>query len=642
MERLFGCNAGIYCDQVYCQILLVGRIVDAVPLQVGEREREVGKFSGKFVLTVTLAAILFWFSLEPPPGQAAGAPTYWTEPGFGDWDETGNWSTSTLPDNFTAVWINNGGTAQISNSDAAALSLTIGQTLATQTSAILHLDKTLTVSTNLTLGQEASGSSGNWQASDGLYYMNDTGGGHPSLTTDTLIVSDKGYGVFIQQGGTVTVTNNASLTFGIGGQLRVGDTGTGVFNQTGGSVNFVSSGATTDYLRVGVNGGTGTYYLQGATSTLTMDGMVQVGWTDSGSGGTGSFYQSGGSLSIVRTTTSGDGGRLLLGYGQGTNGYYELSGGQLTVGGKEILGLSVSGQNGGTGVFVLTGGEILLRQDFQEIYAHAKKCGMLIELFSNGTLIDAGLADFLRDLTPAMVEITVYGRTQATFEAVTRVAGSYERCLEGIDLLLARGVPLTLKTMVMTINAHELWDLKAWAEGLGVGFRYDMMLNARLDGGQQPLALRRGALLHSCGVMCENQGWLFVGMSGAGKSTIAKIWQAAGGKILGDDRIVLRRKSGLLRIFGTPWPGELGIASPDSAPLKNLFFLEKSSRNYIRPLRPLEVVARLVACSFLPLYNKEGMEAILDFFSQATRDISCHELGFIPEPGVIDFLREAV
>ena len=534
MERLFGCNAGIYCDQVYCQILLVGRIVDAVPLQVGEREREVGKFSGKFVLTVTLAAILFWFSLGPPPGQAAGAPTYWTEPGFGDWDETGNWSTSTLPDNFTAVWINNGGTAQISNSDAAALSLTIGQTLATQTSAILHLDKTLTVSTTLTLGQEASGSSGNWQASDGLYYMNDTGGGHPSLTTDTLIVSDKGYGVFIQQGGTVTVTNNASLTFGIGGQLRVGDTGTGVFNQTGGSVN------------------------------------------------------------------------------------------------------------GGTGVFVLTGGEILLRQDFQEIYAHAKKCGMLIELFSNGTLIDAGLADFLRDLTPAMVEITVYGRTQATFEAVTRVAGSYERCLEGIDLLLARGVPLTLKTMVMTINAHELWDLKAWAEGLGVGFRYDMMLNARLDGGQQPLALRRGALLHSCGVMCENQGWLFVGMSGAGKSTIAKIWQAAGGKILGDDRIVLRRKSGLLRIFGTPWPGELGIASPDSAPLKNLFFLEKSSRNYIRPLRPLEVVARLVACSFLPLYNKEGMEAILDFFSQATRDISCHELGFIPEPGVIDFLREAV
>jgi radical SAM protein with 4Fe4S-binding SPASM domain len=139
---------------------------------------------------------------------------------------------------------------------------------------------------------------------------------------------------------------------------------------------------------------------------------------------------------------------------------------------------------------VLTGGEPLLRDDFREIYAHAKKRGLIINLFTNGTLISPGLADFLRDLTPSMMEITVYGRTPETHEAVTRVAGSYERCLRGIDLLLARGIPLALKTMVMTINAHELWDLKAWAEGLGVRFRYDTALNARLDGGKQPLALR--------------------------------------------------------------------------------------------------------------------------------------------------------
>jgi hypothetical protein len=156
------------------------------------------------------------------------------------------------------------------------------------------------------------------------------------------------------------------------------------------------------------------------------------------------------------------------------------------------------------------------------------------------------------------------------------------------------------------------------------------------------LAQGRGALLHSCGLICENLGWLFVGMSGAGKSTIGKIWQAAGEKILGDDRIILRRQNGFLRIYGTPWPGELGISSPDSAPLKNIFFLEKSSRNFIRPLPPMEAVTRLVACSFSPLYNKKGMEFILDFFSQVIVDTPCYELGFVPEAGVIDFLREAV
>jgi hypothetical protein len=156
------------------------------------------------------------------------------------------------------------------------------------------------------------------------------------------------------------------------------------------------------------------------------------------------------------------------------------------------------------------------------------------------------------------------------------------------------------------------------------------------------LAQGRGALLHSCGLICENLGWLFVGMSGAGKSTIAKIWQAAGGQLLGDDRIILRRRNGSLLIYGTPWPGEVGISSPDSAPLKNIFFLSKSSRNFIKPLPPMEAVTRLVACSFPPLYNKNGMEFILDFFSQVIVDTPCYELGFVPEAGVIDFLREAV
>jgi len=56
----------------------------------------------------------------------------------------------------------------------------------------------------------------------------------------------------------------------------------------------------------------------------------------------------------------------------------------------------------------------------------------------------------------------------------------------------------------------------------------------------------------------------------------------------------------------------------------------------------MEAVTRLVACSFSPLYNKKGMEFILDFFSQVIVDTPCYELGFVPEAGVIDFLREAV
>lgn len=139
---------------------------------------------------------------------------------------------------------------------------------------------------------------------------------------------------------------------------------------------------------------------------------------------------------------------------------------------------------------LLTGGEPLLHPDFRKIYTYAKKQGMVVSLFTNGTLITHEIADFLQDLPPFSVEISVYGRSKPIYEAVTRIPGSYEKCLEGIELLLSRQVPLELKSMVMSLNAHELWDLKAWADGLGVNFHYDPMICARLDGGKESLDLR--------------------------------------------------------------------------------------------------------------------------------------------------------
>jgi radical SAM protein with 4Fe4S-binding SPASM domain len=88
------------------------------------------------------------------------------------------------------------------------------------------------------------------------------------------------------------------------------------------------------------------------------------------------------------------------------------------------------------------------------------------------------------------VEITLYGRTQKTYELVTGIPGSHARCLQGIDLLLERKVPLKLKTMAMTLNVHELWDMRDFAESLGVEFRFDPMLNAGLGGNGRPKELR--------------------------------------------------------------------------------------------------------------------------------------------------------
>ncbi len=139
---------------------------------------------------------------------------------------------------------------------------------------------------------------------------------------------------------------------------------------------------------------------------------------------------------------------------------------------------------------LFTGGEIFARRDFLEIYTYAKKKGFLITLFTNGTQITPSIADYLKEWPPFAIEITLYGRTQGTYERLTRVPGSYEKCLRGIRLLKERGLPLKLKTVAVTVNKHEVWEMKELAEDLGLEFKFDSMLNPRIDCSLSPLEVR--------------------------------------------------------------------------------------------------------------------------------------------------------
>jgi radical SAM protein with 4Fe4S-binding SPASM domain len=138
-----------------------------------------------------------------------------------------------------------------------------------------------------------------------------------------------------------------------------------------------------------------------------------------------------------------------------------------------------------------TGGEIFARKDFLEIYTYAKQKGFLITLFTNGTMINEQIADYLAEWPPFAIEITLYGRTRETYEALTMIPGSYDRCLRGIRLLKERKLPLKLKTVATSINKHEVMAMRRFAEEeLGVEFKMDGQINPRIDCSQSPLAVR--------------------------------------------------------------------------------------------------------------------------------------------------------
>ena len=137
-----------------------------------------------------------------------------------------------------------------------------------------------------------------------------------------------------------------------------------------------------------------------------------------------------------------------------------------------------------------TGGEIFARKDFLEIYTYAKQKGFLVTLFTNGTIMTEEIADYLAQWPPFAIEITLYGRTRETYEALTAIPGSYDRCLRGIKLLKERKLPLKLKTVATSVNKHEVLAMRAFRRGVGRGIQMDAQSIPRIDCSQSPLAAR--------------------------------------------------------------------------------------------------------------------------------------------------------
>jgi radical SAM protein with 4Fe4S-binding SPASM domain len=144
----------------------------------------------------------------------------------------------------------------------------------------------------------------------------------------------------------------------------------------------------------------------------------------------------------------------------------------------------------GTFWLLFSGGEPFARKDFLDIYTYAKQKGFLITIFTNGTVLTEAVADYLVEWPPFAIEITLYGRTRETYEALTGVTGSYERCLRGIQLLRERKLPLKLKTVPTSINRHEIRAMRQFAEDLEVEFKYDALVNPRTDCSRSPIAVR--------------------------------------------------------------------------------------------------------------------------------------------------------
>jgi hypothetical protein len=191
--------------------------------------------------------------------------------------------------------------------------------------------------------------------------------------------------------------------------------------------------------------------------------------------------------------------------------------------------------------------------------------------------------------------------------------------------------------------------------------------------------------LHSCGIVRpDGTGNLFVGHSGAGKSTTTRLWTAREDvEVLSDDRIIVRREEGgcgvetpfgvtgaadehevlrlrdrsaspnghsaqddrgrkdfKMRMYGTPWHGEAAYASPGSAPLARIFILEHGRGNVLTRLSSSQAVAELFARSFVPFHRHEYVDSALEFLQELVGAVPCYHYAFEPNEAAVERILE--
>jgi hypothetical protein len=162
------------------------------------------------------------------------------------------------------------------------------------------------------------------------------------------------------------------------------------------------------------------------------------------------------------------------------------------------------------------------------------------------------------------------------------------------------------------------------------------------------LTQERAIELHGVGIVGpDGASNLFIGHSGAGKSTTARLWTSLHDvEILSDDRIIVRGdKSGedsgrdganQILMYGTPWHGEAHFALPRSAPLQRIFVLEHGQGNVLTRLTRSQVVGELFARSFVPFHRHEYLDSALSFLERVADTVPCYRYSFEPDEGAVE------
>jgi hypothetical protein len=148
------------------------------------------------------------------------------------------------------------------------------------------------------------------------------------------------------------------------------------------------------------------------------------------------------------------------------------------------------------------------------------------------------------------------------------------------------------------------------------------------------LAREGGFLLHAAGGIRNGRGYLFSGVSGAGKTTLARLAPPEV-RLLTDEISYVRRESEGYRVYGTPFSGELGLKGMDiSAPLAAVYLIAHGSGNRLERIPPVKAAARLLRNTLFFARDPELVAAVFAGVCDLAARVAVYHLEFVPDSKV--------
>lgn len=148
---------------------------------------------------------------------------------------------------------------------------------------------------------------------------------------------------------------------------------------------------------------------------------------------------------------------------------------------------------------------------------------------------------------------------------------------------------------------------------------------------------QQGLLLHGSAVNDSNTGYIFSGPSGAGKTTMAGLWNQTGAEVIHDDRLIVRTIGADYHVFNTPvYPGDHSRKTR----LSGIYLLKHGKENKLTRLSGARAAGSLSANCIQHAYENRLIDTLLDTAAALSARIPVYELAFKPDASVIKFLRE--